>query len=271
LADQLSFDPIDEAGRQWRKHWGASTVAPMTAVTSIMRVQQILLARLNEELRPFGLTFARYEALMLLYYSRRGSLPLGKMGARLQVHRTSVTNLVDGLETMGLAERTPHPTDRRTTLATITGQGRGVAKAATEALNESAFGSRRSAEATSRRSPTSCAGCASPPATSARTQTGQPARATSPGATARTSLPVCVRSSIRRCASGASASGRASYRGRSLPSRTRSQRRSRLREGSAGSRSVIRARMKPQTVWARGSSRRTSSMAGCWLAEPATT
>ncbi len=140
LADRLSFDPIEEAGRQWRKHWGSRTVAPMTAVTSIMRVQQILLGRLNEKLQPFGLTFARYEALMLLYYSRAGSLPLGKMGERLQVHRTSVTNLVDGLESMGLAQRAPHPTDRRTTLATITDEGRRTAKAATEALNEAAFG-----------------------------------------------------------------------------------------------------------------------------------
>ena len=51
----------------------------MAAVTSIMRVQQILLARLNDTLKPFDLTFPRYEALMLLYYSRKGALPLGKM------------------------------------------------------------------------------------------------------------------------------------------------------------------------------------------------
>lgn len=136
----LDFDPIEEAGRQWRRHWGARPVPAMMAVTSIMRVQQILLARLNEALAPFELTFARYEALMLLYFSRRGSLPLGKMGARLQVHPTSVTNLIDGLEKLGLVQRTPHPSDRRTTLATITGRGRDVASAATEALHEIKFG-----------------------------------------------------------------------------------------------------------------------------------
>ena len=57
----------------------------MAAVTSVMRVQQILIARLNELLRPWSLTFPRYEALLLLFYSRAGSLPLGKMGERLQV------------------------------------------------------------------------------------------------------------------------------------------------------------------------------------------
>jgi DNA-binding MarR family transcriptional regulator len=140
VADSLSFDPIEEAGRQWRAHWGDAPVAQMMAVTSIMRVQQILLGRLNEALEPFGLTFARYEALMLLFYSRAGSLPLGKIGGRLQVHPTSVTNLVDGLEKAGYVTRTPHPRDRRTTLASITDGGRAVAAAATEALHEIRFG-----------------------------------------------------------------------------------------------------------------------------------
>ncbi len=114
----------------------------MMAVTSVMRAQQILLGRLNEALDPFGLTFARYEALMLLYFSRAGSLPLGKMGARLQVHPASVTNLVDGLERAGLVQRTPHPSDGRTTLATLTSVGRAVAQDATEALHEIRFGTK---------------------------------------------------------------------------------------------------------------------------------
>ncbi len=136
----LAFDPIDEAGRQWTKHWGASAVPSMAAVTSIMRAEQILIARLNDLLSPWDLTFPRYEGLMLLYYSRNGSLPLGKMGARLQVHPTSVTNVVDGLERLGLVRRTQHERDRRTVLACITDRGREVAVAATGVLNEARFG-----------------------------------------------------------------------------------------------------------------------------------
>jgi DNA-binding MarR family transcriptional regulator len=112
----------------------------MMTVTSVMRVQQIWIARLNEALEPFKLTFPRYEALMLLYFSRAGALPLGKMGARLQVHPTSITNLVDGLERLHYAERTPHPRDRRTTLARITDGGREVAEQATAAMHEIRFG-----------------------------------------------------------------------------------------------------------------------------------
>ena len=140
MSPPLPFDPIDEAGRQWRTRWPQAPVAAMMAVTSLMRAQQILLGRLNEALDEFGLTFARYEALMLLHFSRAGSLPLGKMGARLQVHPASVTNLVNGLEGAGYVARTPHPTDRRTTLATITAPGRSVAEASTAALHAIRFG-----------------------------------------------------------------------------------------------------------------------------------
>jgi DNA-binding MarR family transcriptional regulator len=112
----------------------------MAAVTSIMRAEQILIARLNGLLRPWKLTFPRYEGLMLLYYSRNGSLPLGKMGARLQVHPTSITNIIDGLERLGYVQRLRHERDRRTTMASITGDGRQAAQAATAVLNAARFG-----------------------------------------------------------------------------------------------------------------------------------
>src|ERR1700709_100387 len=113
----LSFDPTRAARRPWEGRWTEDAATEMVAVTSIMRVHQILIARLNEVLEPFGLTFPRYEALMLLFVSRRGSLPLGKIGERLQVHRTSVTNTVDGLEKLGLVRRVPHESDRRAVVA----------------------------------------------------------------------------------------------------------------------------------------------------------
>ncbi len=135
----LPFDPIEEARRQWRARWSEQASAQMGAVTSIMRAQQILIARLNELLEPFDLTFPRYEALMLLHFSSRGSLPLGKIGERLQVHRTSITNTIDGLEALGLVRRAPHESDRRTTLAEILPKGRTVAEEATVALNGADF------------------------------------------------------------------------------------------------------------------------------------
>jgi DNA-binding MarR family transcriptional regulator len=134
---KLPFDPIDEAARQWGLRWGA--VEQMHAVTSLMRVQQLLLAQLDEILRPHGLTFARYEALVLLTFARNGSLPLGKMGERLQVHPTSVTSIVDRLEASGHVVRRRHPDDGRAVLAEITASGRAVVEAATADLVDARF------------------------------------------------------------------------------------------------------------------------------------
>jgi DNA-binding MarR family transcriptional regulator len=129
---KLDFDPIDEAARQWGLRWGA--VDQMHAVTSLMRVQQLVLAQLDEILRPHGLSFARYEALVLLTFSRAGSLPMGKMGERLQVHPTSITSIIDRLEAAGLVVRRPHPEDGRAVLAEITPVGRKIVEVATEDL-----------------------------------------------------------------------------------------------------------------------------------------
>jgi len=112
----------------------------MRAVTSIMRAHQILIAELDAMLRPHGITFSRYEALVLLVHSHEGALPLSKIGERLQVHATSVTNVIDRLEAAGLVRREPNPRDGRGTLAVITDEGRRVADEATEVLNQARFG-----------------------------------------------------------------------------------------------------------------------------------
>jgi DNA-binding MarR family transcriptional regulator len=111
----------------------------MAAITSLMRAHQIALSRVEAVLKPFDVTFARYEVLMLLFLSRRRSLPMRTIGSRLQVHQTSVTNAVDRLEAAGLVARTPHPTDRRATLVQLTSAGSGVAERATAALNAGVF------------------------------------------------------------------------------------------------------------------------------------
>jgi DNA-binding MarR family transcriptional regulator len=133
------FDPIAEAHRQWSLRWPAHA-DHMAAVTSVMRVQQLLLARIEATLQPYGLTFAAYEALRLLAFTRSGSMPMGKMGVRLMVHPASVTNAIRRLEQRGLVERHISAEDRRIVLATITDSGRAVARDATTALNQDNFG-----------------------------------------------------------------------------------------------------------------------------------
>jgi DNA-binding MarR family transcriptional regulator len=142
-SSSLDFDPIDRAGALWQSHFAGEddgVYASMRAVTSIMRAHQILIAELDTLLRPYGVTFSRYEALVLLSFSRGGALSLSKIGHRLQVHATSVTNVIDRLEAAGLVRREPNPDDGRGTLAVITDEGRAVALKATGDLNAARFG-----------------------------------------------------------------------------------------------------------------------------------
>ena len=134
----LPFDPIARADELWTRHWGE--VPSMAAITSIMRAQQILLGQVDAVVKPYGLTFARYEALVLLTFAKDGELPMSKIGQRLMVHPTSVTNTVDRLVGAGLVARRPNPNDGRGTLAAITPRGRRIVEAATRDLVTMDFG-----------------------------------------------------------------------------------------------------------------------------------
>ncbi|SDU81682.1 MarR family winged helix-turn-helix transcriptional regulator [Jiangella alkaliphila] len=136
----LDFDPIDRAASIWRERFGPSEA--MAAATSIMRVQQLLIGEFDRICRPYGLTFARYEALVLLSFSRTGALPMAKIGERLMVHPTSVTNTIQRLEGAGFVTREPNPRDGRGTLARITQSGRDAVGRVTTELMEAEFGLR---------------------------------------------------------------------------------------------------------------------------------
>jgi len=135
----LDFDPIEEARRNWQERgWGDGQA--MVAATSITRAHQIVLAEVNAALAPFGITFSRFEVLALLYFARENSLPMGKIGDRLQVHPTSVTSLVNRLVDDDLVTRLAHPTDGRTTLVKLTNSGAVLAPNCAAALEQTSFG-----------------------------------------------------------------------------------------------------------------------------------
>ena len=133
------MDTIALAQANWQQAGWSDAAEGMAAVTSVMRAQQILQARVDGALRPFGLTFARYEVLMLLHFSSHGSMPVKKASERLQVHPTTVTSSVNRLQAAGLVRRRPHPTDGRATLLELTDEGRALGLEATERLNASVF------------------------------------------------------------------------------------------------------------------------------------
>ena len=140
MSSDVRPDPIAEARKNWENAGWGDVAGGMQAVTSVMRVHQILLARVESVLKPWELSFSRFELLRLLAFSRRGALPITKASDRLQVHVTSVTHAIRRLEESGLVRRVPHPTDGRTTLVEITESGRTTVEEATLALNREVFG-----------------------------------------------------------------------------------------------------------------------------------
>lgn len=132
-------DPIREARRQWVAHGWEGAADGMALVTSLTRAQQLIAERIDAVLKPHGLTFARYEVLRLLAFTREGALPMTRLGSLLQVHPTSVTSAVDRLELQGYVARSRGATDRRVVLATITDAGRAVVEEATVGLNSEVF------------------------------------------------------------------------------------------------------------------------------------
>lgn len=135
----LPIDPLAEAKRQWLAHGWTDAADGMTAVISVMRAQQLLLARVDAALKPFGLSFARFEVLRLLAFSREGRLPLSSVVSRLQVHATTVTSTADRLIRDALIVREPHPHDGRAAMLALTADGRTRIERATEALNAEVF------------------------------------------------------------------------------------------------------------------------------------
>ncbi|TCJ21540.1 MarR family winged helix-turn-helix transcriptional regulator [Nocardioides jejuensis] len=132
-------DPIHEAHAQWLRHGWDEAADGMAMVTSLTRVQQLFQERIDATLKPFGLTFARFEVIRLISFTRSGSMTMSRLGSLLQVHATTVTSAVERLVQQGYVERTRSEEDRRVIHASLTGEGSRVVEEATAALNATVF------------------------------------------------------------------------------------------------------------------------------------
>ena len=134
-----SADPVDWV-EQW---WSKSEVVgadQFLAMTSIMRVHQLMTDAIAAVLKPFDLTINAYFLLETVQLSSEGKLLLSHLAQRIMVHPTTITLLTDRLEEQGLVIREPHQTDRRATFARLTPAGKALTKEATRALADIDFG-----------------------------------------------------------------------------------------------------------------------------------
>src|ERR1700742_382624 len=94
-------------------------------VEAFWSVSRQLRVLAKEALAEWDITPSQARALGVL--RRHGSLRLGDLAEHLRIVPRSATEVVDGLEERGLADRRPDPADRRATLVTLTAEGEKVA------------------------------------------------------------------------------------------------------------------------------------------------
>ena len=75
----------------------------------------------QETLTPWDITPSHLRALRAL--RRHGKIRLSELSGHLHIAPRSTTEVVDALETRGLIQRRPYPSDRRATLVELTEHG----------------------------------------------------------------------------------------------------------------------------------------------------
>jgi DNA-binding MarR family transcriptional regulator len=117
-------------------------ITPEQVGERYLAVHHRMFRAVNDEMAGCGLSVARTKVLRRL--CEQGPTRQSVLAVDFALSPHSITDIVDGLERLGLAERRPDPVDRRAKLVAITDAGRtalDVANATWERLLTQIFGS----------------------------------------------------------------------------------------------------------------------------------
>lgn len=137
MPEQL--DSIEWCRRRWVDSTGPSPDL-FAAMGAVLRLEQLVGGTLDRLLRDCSLNRTGYLLLVTLHLKSDKTLTMGQLSKRLLLHPTTVSLVVDKLQTRELVIRSPHPTDRRTILATLTDEGASALATVSESLSEVNFG-----------------------------------------------------------------------------------------------------------------------------------
>ena len=116
-------------------------ITPEQVGERYMAVHHRMFRAVHDEMTGCGLSMARTKVLRRL--REQGPTRQSVLAADFELSPHSITDIVDGLERLGMAERRPDPTDRRAKLVAITDAGQAaldVANATWERLLTQIFG-----------------------------------------------------------------------------------------------------------------------------------
>jgi DNA-binding MarR family transcriptional regulator len=119
----------------------AVVITPEQVGERYLAVHHRMFRAVSDEMNGCGLSLARTKVLRRLH--DQGPTRQNVLAADLGLSPHTITDIVDGLERAGMAERRPDPTDRRAKLVAITDAGEAgldVANATRERLLTHVFG-----------------------------------------------------------------------------------------------------------------------------------
>jgi len=100
---------------------------PTKLAESLIEIRSVMRRRVDAALAAKGLSLAKFKILSVL--DENGPCQPSLLAATLNQVARSITDAIDVLERDGLVARTPHPTDRRARLLSITVKGSSLVRA----------------------------------------------------------------------------------------------------------------------------------------------
>ena len=94
------------------------------AYLSVVRTSSTLMDRVEDLLKPYGISATQYNVLRILRGAGQGGLCRNELRDRMLTRMPDMTRLLDRMEDAGLVKRSREQDDRRMVLTQITARGR---------------------------------------------------------------------------------------------------------------------------------------------------
>lgn len=123
----------------WRARGWHAAAEGASAAFEIVCIERLLTVAINARVKPLGLTLARFEVLVQLLLRDQAVPGIRELADALQVHATSVSSALEGLQGSGYVQVSAHHSDRRRVAIRLTSRGREVLGEAIDTLNREIF------------------------------------------------------------------------------------------------------------------------------------
>ena len=122
------------------EHRGGVAHHQFAVLLEVERINRLIQTLAQPHLAGTDLTYAGWQALMALAYSKHKALPMAKLAERAASHPTTMTRTVDRLIRLGYVRRVRERNDRRVTVIEILPAGEHARETVLQSLDRSQFG-----------------------------------------------------------------------------------------------------------------------------------